>query len=161
MAGQRSRATSTVSFGLAVLLLVGAGWLAGPLSNARAAGSQAPFGVSPAQEGQTPLPGGHFSYSVPAGATVTDAIEIANLTQAPLPLQVFAADLIPLSGGGFTVAQLGATMHTVGAWTSVSQPTITLAPQAVVADKFTITVPAGTLSGDYGGAVVVQNAPTR
>lgn len=67
-------------------------------SPAHAATPQPVFGMRPSAEGQVPLPGGHFTYSVPAGSTLTDAVVVENLTERPLSLQLFGADLIPLQG---------------------------------------------------------------
>ena len=118
------------------------------------------FGMRPAAVGQTPLPGGHFTYSVPAGSTVTDAVVAENLTDEPLTLELFGADLVPLKGGGFGLTQLGAPTQQVGAWLRLSTSTVTLAPLQQESVPFTVQVPRDELSGDYGGAVVAQNSPS-
>lgn len=118
------------------------------------------FGMRPSAEGQTPLPGGHFSYSVPAGATVSDAVVVENMSGGPLTLRLFGADLIALQGGGFGVTQLGQPTHSVGSWLSVATPTVTLPSGSQQTVPFTVHVPATAFSGDYGGAVVAQNAPS-
>ncbi|HEV2370339.1 MAG TPA: hypothetical protein VGR90_10720 [Acidimicrobiales bacterium] len=120
---------------------------------------QAPFGLRPAQSATVPTVGGHFTYSVAAGATVNDAVVVENLGTTPLTVQAFGADLIPLAGGGFSPAQIGAPMKSVGAWVAV-QPGVTMASLQEVTVPFTVTVPASTFSGDYAGAIVVQNSPT-
>lgn len=145
-------AATTTALGAAVGL--------GGSPRAAAATPQPVFGVRPAAEGRTPLPGGHFSYSVPAGSTITDAVVVENLTARPLPLRVFAADLIALRGGGFSVTQLGQPTDGVGSWTTVAVPSPTVAPGGQVTVGFTVHVPRDALSGDYGGAVVTQNAPS-
>lgn len=130
-------------------------------SPAHAATPQPVFGMRPSAEGQVPLPGGHFTYSVPAGSTLTDAVVVENLTERPLSLQLFGADLIPLQGGGFGVTQLGQKTQGVGSWTKVAQPTVDLAPGEQRQVAFTVQVPKESLSGDYGGAVVAQNGATQ
>jgi len=148
--------TRRATVGLLVLLvLLGLGLVrVGPASGV----SGAPFGLRPGESGSVPLPGGHFHYALPAGSTVSDSIVIENLTSSPETLQVFGADLIPLRGGGFGVAQLGQKMLGVGAWLSV-QPTARLSAFQQLSVPFTLSVPPDTPGGDYAGAIVAQNQP--
>ena len=149
-------------------LLIGAAWpiaiSAGSAASAASATTttqpQAPFGMTPARGPGAPTNAGHFEYSVPAGASIHDAVIVENLTNVPQTLQVFGADMQALAGGGFAPAQLGAQMHGVGAWTQVSQPSVTLAPLALQTVTFSVNVPTNTFSGDYLGAIVSQNSPT-
>lgn len=146
--------------GAVSILALGAGLLGAWSPPAVAASPQPVFGVRPAQEGATPLPGGHFDYALPAGSTISDAVVVENLTAAPISLTVYPAGLIPLAGGGFGVTQLGKATTGAGSWITVSHPAVELAPRQQEAVPFRLTVPSGTFSGDYGGAVVAQNEPT-
>lgn len=89
---------------------------------------------------------------------MTDSVVIENLTSSPETLQVFGADLVPLSGGGFGVTQLGGVVKSVGAWVKV-QPTAQLSAFQQLSVPFTVTVPPDTPGGDYAGAIVAQNQP--
>lgn len=128
-----------------------------PSVSAVAVAASAVFAVHPAP---APAAGsGHFSYRLAPGQEATGTLVVSNLTRQPLRLALFGADLIPLgSSGGFTVAQLGRTMHGVGAWIRVA-PSVTVAPLAEAAVPFSVEVPEATPPGDYGGAVVAQNTP--
>lgn len=127
---------------------------------AAASTPQPDFGIRPAEEGQVPLPGGHFNYSLEAGSHVEDAVVAENLTGRPLSIQVYSADLIPLEGGGFGVGQPGQQEQGAGAWVTVAESNITLAPHQQQNVAFQVTVPKDAFSGDYGGAVVLQEAST-
>lgn len=158
MAGKtRAAAALVIAAVLAALLAA-----ASP-GRAWASGGTAPsplFAVRPSAEGQTPLPGGHFSYSVPAGAHLADAVVVENLTSTPLTLQLYGADLLALPGGGFGVGQLGSRPTGAAAWIAVEKPSVTLAPRQQQTVGFTVEVPRSTFSGDYAAAVVAQNAPS-
>ena len=132
----------------------------GPVLPGAGAASGPTFGLRPAQLGAVSSPNGDFNYSVPAGGTINDAVVAENLTHAPLTLELFPADLIPLRGGGFGVSQLGSPMHSVGAWAHI-QSAVSLGPEQDETIPFELSVPAGTLGGDYGGAIVAQNTPKR
>jgi hypothetical protein len=129
--------------------------------SAAALAASAVFAVHPAAP-STATPSSaaaHFSYSLAAGEDATGAVVVSNLTDHPLTLALYGADLIPLSAnGGYTVAQLGQQMHGVGAWIRV-QPTVTLAPLTEDTVPFSVDVPETAAPGEYGGAVVAQNAP--
>ena len=84
------------------------------------------FGVHPAQEGRTTLPGGHFNFALVPGQKIADAIVVENFSSVVLRFHVYGADLITALGGGLTPAQPTATMRAVGAWIVVAEPTITI-----------------------------------
>jgi hypothetical protein len=120
------------------------------------ASSGALFGVHPAQQGQTTLPGGHFNFALVAGQSVSDAIVVENFSAQTLTIHVYGADLLTAAGGGLAPAQPSATMHEVGAWITVSAPTITVAAHSQVTDAFTVTVPAMASVGQHLGSVVAS-----
>jgi hypothetical protein len=113
------------------------------------------FGVHPVQEGRTTLPGGHFNFALVSGQRIADAIVVENFSDHALRFHVYGADLLTATGGGLAPAQPTATMHEVGAWITVSVPTVSVGAHAQVADEFTLTVPVSVSSGQHLGAVVV------
>jgi hypothetical protein len=129
---------------------------------ARAAASPSPvspsqlFGVHPVQEGRTTLPGGHFNFALVAGQRISDAIVVVNYSDHTLNIHVYGADLLTAVGGGLAPAQPTATMHAVGAWITVSAPTIAVAAHSQVTDAFTLAVPAVVSPGQHLGAVVAS-----
>ena len=114
------------------------------------------FGVHPAQEGRTTLPGGHFNFALVPGQKIADAIVVENFSSVVLRFHVYGADLITAIGGGLTPAQPTATMRAVGAWIVVSEPTITIGAHGESIDAFTITVPRTASVGQHLGAVVAS-----
>lgn len=112
------------------------------------------FGVHPVQEGSTTLPGGHFNFALVPAQSISDGIVVENLSEHALTFHVYGADLLTAAGGGLAPAQPTATMHEVGAWITVSAPTMTIPAHNQFTDKFTLTLPAAVSSGEHLGAVV-------
>jgi hypothetical protein len=145
-----------------VALLAGLSNGGGDLSHASAATSpSAPasnptqlFGVHPAQQGNTTLPGGHFNYALLPGKTISDGIVLENFSDRALTFHVYGADLLTADGGGLAPAQRTAVMHEAGAWITVAEPTTIIAAHSVFTDTFTLTLPAVVSPGEHLGAVV-------
>ena len=112
------------------------------------------FGVHPALEGSTTLPGGHFNFALLPGKSIADGIVIANFSDHALTFHVYGADLLKADGGGLAPAQRTATMHEVGAWIVVSEPTTTIPAHSQFTDAFTMTLPMVVAPGEHIGAVV-------
>ncbi len=112
--------------------------------------------MHPVQQGRTTLPGGHFNYALVAGESVTDGIVVENLSDHTINVSVYGADLLTAAGGGLAPAQPTATMHEVGAWITVSSPSITIAAHEQVTDAFTVAVPMIVSPGQHLGAVVAS-----
>jgi hypothetical protein len=130
-----------------------------PVALADATPTPAPmqlFGVHPAEEGSTTLPGGHFNFALLPGQRIADAIVVENFSSRVLTFHVYGADLITASGGGLAPAQPSATMRAVGAWIIVATPTVMVAAHAQFTDNFTVTVPVIVSPGQHLGAVVVS-----
>jgi len=112
------------------------------------------FGVHPAQEGSTTLPGGHFNFALVSGQSITDGIVVENFSDRALTFRVYGADLLTAVGGGLAPVQPTATMREVGAWITVSAPTTTIPAHGKFTDNFTLKVPAVVSPGQHLGAVV-------
>jgi hypothetical protein len=132
----------------------------GATTGARAAGpAPSPntdqlFGVHPALQGSTTLPGGHFNFALLPGERITDAIVVENFSDHNLTFHIYGADLLTASGGGVAPAQPTAPMREVGAWITVSRPVVTIRAHGEVTDSFTVQVPSGVSIGQHLGAVV-------
>jgi hypothetical protein len=87
---------------------------------------------------------------------MSDGIVVENLSNRAITFHVYGADLITATGGGLAPAQPTATKRAVGAWITVSTPTVTVAAQAQFTDHFTVTVPAIVSPGQHLSAVVVS-----
>jgi hypothetical protein len=112
------------------------------------------FGVHPAQQGNTTLPGGHFNYALLPGKSISDGIAIENFSDHALTFHVYGADLLTADGGGLAPAQRTAVMHAAGAWITVSVPTKIVPAHSQFTDDFTLTLPAVVSPGEHLGAIV-------
>jgi hypothetical protein len=140
------------------LTLMGA---VGTALSARAASAPAGlvFGVRCQLTGKTTLDKNHFSYAVPAGSEISDAVIVSNFTDAPLSFHVHGADLENVSGGGIAPIPDGTPSKLVGAWISTSQAEIMVPAHREVTDPFAVAVPSALGPGSYFGAVVVSKNP--
>jgi hypothetical protein len=116
------------------------------------------WGISAALYGKTTLPGGHFTFALPAGSEVHDAVVLHNYQAQPLPLALYATDLIVAQGGGLAPIQADQPSHGVGRWTSLAHADIVVPAHGQVQVPFTVAPPRGTVPGDYYGAVVAAAA---
>lgn len=126
-----------------------------------AAATQVSWGVRPADTvhgAERP----NFAYSLPPGGTLTDAIVLTNKGDAPLALDVYAADGFLTPDGTLDLLEAGEQSAALGAWVEVASPQVVVEPGASVEVPFTLTVPADAQPGDYAAGVVstllVENA---
>ncbi|RMI03351.1 DUF916 domain-containing protein [Cellulomonas triticagri] len=133
----------------------------GAADAAAAASTQVSWGVRPADTvhgAQRP----NFAYSLPPGGSLSDAIVLTNKGDAPLPLDVYAADGFLTADGTLDVLGAGEESTALGSWVVVETPEVVVAPGASVEVPFTLTVPDDVQPGDYAAAVVssllVENA---
>lgn len=143
----------SVSVALGALFLIGFGTAASATATSAPAPSPV-FGIRPALLGRTSMPGGRYSYALIAGSAVNDGIELINFTVNPITLAVYGVDSLSTTSGALVPGQPTVTQHTVGAWLTVSKPTVTLLAHTSTVDHFHLSVPFGTPPGDYVGAVV-------
>jgi hypothetical protein len=127
-----------------------------PSPAASPSGSQPILGVHPVLAGTTTLSHGHFRYDLSPGSSVQDAIVVENLSDKPITVDVYGADLLQAQGGGVAPAQQNQPSHGVGGWISVQQPEVTIPVGMQITDHFSLAVPAFTTPGDHLGAVVAQ-----
>jgi hypothetical protein len=140
---------------MAVPLKVGADSSPSPSSQASPA-SQPILGVHPVLSGTTTLSHGHFRYDLSPGSSIQDAIVVENLSDKPITVDIYGADLLQAQGGGVAPAQQGQPSHGVGGWISVEQSQVTIPVHMQTTDHFSLAVPAFTSPGDHLGAIVAQ-----
>jgi hypothetical protein len=128
---------------------------------AQAPSTQVSWGVRPADTvhgAERP----NFAYSLPPGGTLTDAIVVTNRGDAPLALDVYAADGFLTADGTLDVLEAGEESTALGSWVQVATPEVVVEPGASLEVPFTLTVPEGVQPGDYAAGVVssllVENA---
>jgi hypothetical protein len=145
----------------AQLLLGGMGLAASTFAGvgvaAATSGSPAPspiFGLRPALAGETTLDAGHFTYTLPAGGTVEDGIDVVNFTAGPLNIDMYRANLNPVKGGGLAPGQAGDALRGATAWLQLRQADVVLSPNGDFIDPFQLSIPPGTPPGQYLAALV-------
>ena len=124
---------------------------------------QVGWSIRPALAGETSLPHGHFTYALPAGAQISDAVEVQDARGHRVRIRLYGADLAPVAGGGVAPLQQGARMRTVGAWLDLHAAATVPAGGRVVI-PFRLAVPPDVQPGRYRGAVVaagLTGASTR
>lgn len=96
----------------------------------------------------------NFAYSLPPGGSLTDALVLTNKGDAPLALDVYAADGFLTADGTLDVLGAGEESTALGSWVVVDTPEVVVEPGASVEVPFTLTVPDDVQPGDYAAAVV-------
>ncbi len=114
---------------------------------------QVGWSIRPALVGETSLPNGHFTYALPAGAEISDAVAVQDARGRGVRIRLYGADLAPVPGGGVAPLQQGARMRTVGAWLRLHAAATVPAVGRVVV-PFRLAVPPEVQPGRYSGAVV-------
>ncbi|MBW0252706.1 DUF916 domain-containing protein [Cellulomonas sp. PS-H5] len=126
-----------------------------------AASTQVTWGVRPADTVHGAARP-NFAYSLPPGGTLADALVVTNKGDAPLALDVYAADGFLTADGTLDVLGAGEESTALGAWVQVETPEIVLEPGAAAEVPFTLTVPEDAQPGDYAAGIVssllVENA---
>lgn len=126
-----------------------------------AASTQVTWGVRPADTVHGAARP-NFAYSLPPGGTLSDALVVTNKGDAPLTLDVYAADGFLTADGTLDVLEAGEESTALGAWVRVETPAIVLEPGAAAEVPFTLTVPEDAQPGDYAAGIVssllVENA---
>lgn len=145
-----------VALGVLALHLVGL-----PAAAAADGSTQVSWGVRPADTvhgAERP----NFAYTLPPGGTLSDALIVTNRGDAPLALDVYAADGFLTPDGTLDVLEAGEQSTALGSWVAVTTPEVVVEPDATVEIPFTVTVPADAQPGDYAAGVVssllVENA---
>jgi hypothetical protein len=118
-----------------------------------AASTQVSWGVRPADTvhgAERP----NFAYSLAPGGTLSDAIVVTNKGDAPLALDVYAADGFLTADGTLDVLEAGEESTALGSWVQVATPEVVVAPGESLEVPFTLTVPEGVQPGDYAAGVV-------
>jgi hypothetical protein len=134
---------------VAVALLV----LVGPVPAARAEGGSVGIRLTeaPSSRADDPRARQYIVDHVAPGTEVRRRFEVSNSTSAPQDIQLYAASA-SLENGAFVFGD-GRSANELTGWTSVSPPTLSLAPGAAGMATVTIAVPAGASGGERYGVV--------
>jgi len=97
-----------------------------------------------------------YSYNVNPGATVDDALVVANRGTTVLDLSVYAADGFTTDSGQFDLLVGGAESVAIGAWVKGGNDHVVVGPGESVEIPFTLTVPENATPGDYLGGILTS-----
>jgi hypothetical protein len=100
----------------------------------------------------------HYTYTLPAGTSITDALAVANYGKTPITLKVYASDAFTTSTGAIDLLAAGQKPVDAGSWITVKTPTITLRPQESASIPFTLTIPDNAAPGDHTAGIVTSLA---
>lgn len=114
------------------------------------------YGARPAHHGDPDLPPGSYLHAVETSMLVTDGVEIFNFTDDGQAFLVYAADLVPITGGTLAAAARDVEVTGAGAWLSFAEEQVYVPPRSSVVAPFDLYVPPGTPPGAYAAAVLVE-----
>lgn len=118
--------------------------------------------LKPVQSSETPDPlsKSWVIESLTAGQSVNREIVISNSFDVEQKLKVKGSDATQNTIGTFSVKEVGEPSDAVGNWLKVEQDSIVVPAKSEATIKYSISVPEGTKSGEYAGAVVTYNDNT-
>jgi hypothetical protein len=112
------------------------------------------FGVQPALRSAPDSTRADFSYSATPGARINDYIAVRNYALAPVTLQTYAGDAFNGPTGAFDVLRRGQKSKDLGAWISLTRPSVTIPGRSFVIVPFRIQLPANAIPGDHDAGIV-------
>ncbi len=141
------------------LLLVGLLLLAlaaGPLARAQAHG---PTFTLKALAPPSRVP--YFVFGARPGGTVRGAVRVENKGDRSGTVRLYAADAVTGQTTGAVYRSRRSSRHDVGAWLSLSDRQLRLAPSQKRIVRFEVKVPAGAKPGQHLGGIVAENAALK
>ena len=99
-----------------------------------------------------------FHLAVLPGEKIMSNAVISNHSTTPVTLLSYVVDGSTTTAGAFALQPEASPRLAVGLWSTV-QSQIIVPGKSSVTVPFTLTVPAGTLPGDYAGGLIIQSAP--
>lgn len=113
------------------------------------------LGIRPANESD------FIHVTLVGGSAQHEMAIVSNRTNAPVTLLDYPVDAIETSAGDFAFAAQSSKPVSLGSWITLASPTITLPAHTERNVPFTVTVPDGTLPGDYAGGLIIQSPPVK
>lgn len=123
-----------------------------------AASDNGEWSLRPAALDGAPRARTFFEHEVAPGRAVQDRATLANLTDHPLTFDLYAADGYTTADGGFALRLQGDARRGLGAWVSLTTPTVTVAPKSSVTFPLQVGVPSDAAPGDWAGGIVASVA---
>ncbi|GAC1603737.1 MAG: hypothetical protein NVS3B21_32530 [Acidimicrobiales bacterium] len=114
------------------------------------------IGLAAGFAGQTSLEKQHFAYATSPGAVIRDSVTVFNLTSAPVPIDLFAVDMVTTPDGQHAPGPRTPAPTDAGSWIRLGSNHVDLAPHQVLNVPFRVTIPRHATPGDHLGAVVAS-----
>ncbi len=128
-------------------------------SSAGAASTPVTFGIGPSTKGKIDSRSG-FTTLVQAGGSTRDEFAVVNLTEAPLTLNIYAADAYNSPDGTLALEPASTKPVDAAAWVRFATPTgkgfIVLKPRETRYIPFTVRVPKNAYAGDHLAGVIAS-----
>ncbi len=97
-----------------------------------------------------------FIHTLNLGDVQKEGVLIVNNSGETKTILVYGVDSTPSTGGAFACKQFSEPKTDVGAWISLSESEVTLAPAANKLVPFMITVPNSASVGEHNGCIILQ-----
>jgi hypothetical protein len=117
------------------------------------------YGIRPEKPGPDPASNGYFILKAQPGATLHDAVVVVNPGTVPVKMFLYPVDATTSQGGGAVYMNSTDPRQDVGAWITLEQNEVDVAPQKQVTVGFKIAVPNETRSGQRLGGIAAQYVP--
>lgn len=130
-------------------------------ANDGAGGGRITFGMTTASGGTTDARG-FIAVNAPAGSVLYDNVAVINLSDAPLAVDVYTADVTNGGDGALDVAAGTDKKQLAGGWVTLGEAKVDLAAQSTKAGPgfklvpVTITIPKNAEPGDHLAAVLAS-----
>lgn len=116
------------------------------------------FGVTTASGGATD-DRGYISVDAPPGSTLYDAVGVENLSDAPLDVVLYTADVVNAADGALDAGTRDAPKELAGAWLALDRDSASLPAQSSKGPGLeivpvTITIPRDAEPGDHLASVI-------
>ncbi|WP_434444330.1 WxL protein peptidoglycan domain-containing protein [Lentzea sp. E54] len=95
-----------------------------------------------------------FEYVVEPGMRYDDHIAVRNLGESELNVDLYAADAVNTSTGGFDLLARDEPSPSMGSWITITEPKVILKPRSTTVVPFRLTVPQDAEPGDHAGGLV-------
>jgi hypothetical protein len=142
-------------------------------ANGGAGDGRLTFGMTTASSG-APDDRGFIAVDAPPGSTVSDSVGVVNMSDAPLDVDLYTADVVNAKDGALDAGRAGDKKSLAGAWVTLPEAKVSLPAQSskgpgVAVVPVTITIPKNAEPGDHLAGVLSSvtaagrpgvNAPT-
>lgn len=111
------------------------------------------LGIRPANESD------FFHVSLAPGATVETAAVVSNHGNGSVSLLIYPVDATNTTSGGFAFGGQKDSRTTIGVWSSIGVTKITVKANSEIRVPLQVSVPSGTVPGDYAGGLIIESPP--